>query len=219
VPHEYRTAYLDLVSKLCTFLMPLSVTLMFCAVPLVQVLLGERWHQAGMILTGLAPALAAMGVSYAVGDIFVTQNRSQELRNLGLVEMVIRVGSVVIASQWGLLTTAYAFSAATIVVTVLRVVVSGRSGPVTARDQIKAWSPSLFPAAGAAIFCAAILFALQGYPAIVRTLSFGLGGMIGATLGALSHWSSRRALRELFEVFLGKKLTAMATRVFSVLKR
>ena len=104
-PDQYRRAYAALVRRLCVFLIPMGVTLAFTAVPFTAVLLGAQWHSAGLALTALAPSLAFMGLSFAVNDVLVTQNRAPALRNLGLIEAVVRIGAVYIGAQFGLVQT------------------------------------------------------------------------------------------------------------------
>lgn len=205
VPEEYRTAYLGLVRRLCVFLMPLSVTLAFISVPLVRVLLGERWHMAGSVLAVLAPALAFMGIAYAVSDVMITQNRSSEMRNLGILELFVRVGSIVVGVQFGLVQTALGFTVSTIVVTFVRVIVAGRKGPVTARDQINAAVAGL-PAAAASAAACGLLYAVRladGLPALLGT---GVAGVVGAFLGGLLTGPSRQAMLELLESFGGARM-------------
>ena len=101
-PDQYRLTYAALVRRLCVFLVPMGVTLAFIAVPLTAVLLGAQWQSAGLVLTALAPSLAFMGLSFAVSDVLVTQNRASALRNLGMIEAVVRIGAVYIGAQFGL---------------------------------------------------------------------------------------------------------------------
>ena len=198
-PLEYRTAYLNLVRKLCAFLMPLSVTLAFAAVPLVEWLLGDRWRTAGMVLSALAPALAGMGVAYSVGDLFITQDRSAELRTLGIVEMFLRVGSVVICVWHGLVAAAVGFTVSTLIAAVIRLLVAGRRGPVSSGDQLRAAAASLPILAGAGAGCIlmTILSSRVDFASNVLALSYVLIGAVGSLLGGAVTADSRMAIRDL----------------------
>lgn len=202
-PEEYRQAYLGLVRKLCAFLMPMSVALTFAAAPLVQALLGDKWRIAGAVLSAFAPALAAMGFAYSVSDLFITQDRSAELRTLGLFEMVLRVSAILIGVHFGLVATALGFTLSTIAVAFIRLFVAGRRGPVTAADQLRAARPGVPMACGAGIGC--LLVRLAGLDAGVShataaavLLTAGAGG---ALLAGLAVPASRRALAELGHAF------------------
>ncbi|HWA01146.1 MAG TPA: lipopolysaccharide biosynthesis protein [Caulobacterales bacterium] len=212
-PVEYRTAYLGLVRRLCVFLMPLSIVLMGVATPLTRTLLGDRWETAGHILAALAPAFAAMGVGYAVDDVFITQNRSRGLRNLGLVELALRVTAIVIGAQFGIVETAIGFTASTIVVIALRVWVTGRHGPITARDQLMAGLPGVAPALGALLAVAAALEFAAGLPDALQVLLIGGCGVFAAIAAGLATRASREALADLADMFgLGRYIAIASHR-------
>lgn len=200
-PSEYRVAYLGLVSRLCVCLMPMSVMLAFVAVPLTRLLLGDRWDTAGLVLTALAPTLCFTGIAFAAADIFITQDRSRELRNLGLFELVVRVGAVALGVQFGVVSTAIAFAAATATVVVARVAVAGRSGPVTTRDQFAAASTGLLPGAGAGALCVLAYFLLPPTSELLQVAVLGSTSVVGAVLGVLATYRSRSAAAELLVGF------------------
>jgi PST family polysaccharide transporter len=206
-PEEYRKAYIGMVRKLCTFLIPISVIFTCSGIPLTRALLGDGWDTAGFVLTALAPALCAVGLGYSISDLFITQDRSSELRTLGLVEMVIRVGSVVIGVWYGIVGAAIGFSLATLLAVALRLIVVGKSGPVTIKDQIIAAVPGAIIALGSGIGCALVLVLHNGavrdgevasiaYAAIIVT-----AGSIGGLAVGLINAPSRSAIRELGQLF------------------
>jgi len=202
-PVEYRIAYLDLVTKLCTFLFPLSVALTIAAVPLLETLLGARWHNAGVAFAGLAPSLFAVALAYSISDLFITQNRAGELRNLGLIEMVIRLGTIAVCVQFGLFATAVGFTASTILAAVLRMIVAGRKGPVTVRDQLSAALPGVPLAIGAGVGSGAVALASHVTPISTAGLAvceLALGAVF-ALGGGLCVSSSRRALLSILAIF------------------
>lgn len=205
-PSEYRIAYLNLVRNLSTALVPLSVILAFAGSSLVHILIGAQWEQAGYIVSALAPILAIMGFSYGVADLFITQDRAAELRTLGLFEVLIRAGSIGLGLSFGLVGAAIGFSLSTIIVAVVRVLVVGRSGPVTAIDQLRQVLPSMPLAAGALFGCLLIRtadlelsFTVQGLLLIAASGASALGVGI-----LVPH--SRRALIELISLFGVKRL-------------
>lgn len=200
-PERYRQAYIGLVQRLCTFLIPLSIVLCFVSPSLVEVLLGPAWHTAGYVLLALSPSLAMMGLAFAVNDILITQDRSSTLRNLGILEAVIRITAVIVGAQLGVVQTAVAFSAATALVTVIRIVVAGRNPPVSAVDQLRAAPPGLLVGVGAAaaggiaLLCGA--YRLDGITfLVVQSLVMAAG----ALLAGLTWSRSRSALRELADI-------------------
>lgn len=202
-PFEYRIAYLDLVTKLCTFLFPMSVALTISAVPLFETLLGPKWHDAGIAFSGLAPSLFAVALAYSISDLFITQNRAAELRNLGLVEMAIRLGTIFVSVQYGLFATAVGFTVSTIAASTLRMFVAGRKGPVTVSDQLGAAAPGIPLAIGAGIGSGLVAGASHFVPISTAGLAvceLAVGAVFALGVG-LMFASSRRALLSIIAIF------------------
>lgn len=216
-PEQYRLTYAALVRRLCVFLVPMGVTLSFAAVPLTAVLLGPQWHSAGVALTALAPSLAFMGLSFAVNDVLVTQDRAHALRNLGLIEAVVRIGAVYVGAQFGLVQTAFAFTAATFLVTLSRIFVAGRVPPVSVRDQLGAALPGVLTGAGAGLFCLVAVLARAGsLPEWGEFLTLALLGPLGGVLAGLCWSTSRGAMAELADILglagISRRVRALASR-------
>ena len=200
-PDQYRVAYAALVRRLCVFLVPMGVTLSFIAVPFTAVLLGPQWHEAGLALTALAPSLAFMGLSFAVNDVLVTQNRAHALRNLGLIEAVVRIGAVYIGAQFGLVQTAIAFTVATFLVTLARIFVAGSIPPVSVGDQLRASLSGVVTGGGAGLAClVATLAGARFLPSWSEFLVLSALGLAGALLAGLCWSTSRDAMSELADV-------------------
>ena len=216
-PADYRVAYAALVRRLCVFLCPMGVTLAVVGVPFTRVLLGPEWDEAGLVLTALAPSLAFMGLSFAVNDVLVTQNRADALRNLGLIEAVVRIGAVWLGAQQGLVETAIAFTVATFLVTAARVVVAGRIPPVSVGDQLRAALPGVLTASGSGVVVvgAVLLGARQlGAPSELGVLT--VAGMSGALAAGLCWSIARAAMGELADILglagVGRRVRSRVVR-------
>ncbi|RZK36284.1 MAG: hypothetical protein EOO61_10585 [Hymenobacter sp.] len=201
-PEAYRDAYLKLIRTLSTFLVPSAVFLAFAGQPLTLFLLGSRWHDAGMVLSLSAPVLALMGLVYSLDDLFMTQNRSGELRTIGLFEMVFRVASVLAGIKFGLVGVAIAYSTSTAIVCLVRINIAGRKGPVTARDQLLQLLPAVPIGLGCMVasFITEAIF-LGGAQSVAVKLAAFVGAAIIGGLVSLVFRPSRRALIELFQTF------------------
>ena len=203
-PELYRKAYLDLVRNLNIVVWPAAVLAFFAAQPLVTLVLGPRWTEAGQLLQALSPLVATPGFGYVGNDLFITQNRSAELRTLGFIEVAFRVLGVVAALPFGVLWVAASYSATTVIVVAVRVVVASRTGPVTLADHLGAAVPAVPLALGALAGCwlgelAAAQLALPQLPAVAVIC---LGGGLGCAIGLASK-SSRNALVELAATLRG----------------
>jgi PST family polysaccharide transporter len=206
-PELYRKAYLDLVRNLNIIVWPAAAMVFFAARPIVTLVLGPRWAEAGQLLQALAPMVAAPGLGYAANDLYITQNRSAELRTLGFLELAFRVAGVWAAMPFGVVWVAASYSVTTVVVVIVRVAVAGRTGPVTFKDHLVAIAPAAPLAIGGLIGCglgalAARRLMLQGLP---ETAAICLGG--GSLVFALSvaPGPSRRGLLALAATLRGQQ--------------
>lgn len=218
-PDEYRSAYIGLVRRLCTFLIPASAALCIVALPLVRTLLGDRWHDAGLVLALLSPSLAAVGFGYAAGDLFISQNRSGELRTLGVVDMIVRIVAILIGVQFDIAGAAIGFSAASIAMAFVRVFASGRKGPVSALDQLRAGLPGLLLGIVAAIGAGVgvlVSHQMLWSDALTSIVGFAVGGVCTLLFGLIVR-TTRIALIDLFDAIgLAKIVTLTGLRRLAV---
>jgi PST family polysaccharide transporter len=200
-PAQYRSTYLQLVRNLSIALMPVAVCLAFAGPDLSNLLIGPRWHDAGMILSCLAPVLGVMSFSYGVADLFITQDRADDLRNLGLYEIAVRAVSIGYGLTFGLIGAALGFSLSTVVVAAFRVIVAGRKGPVSAIDQFRQLLPALPLCAGAVLACLLVRILGGALPVLSRAPIYISAGMACALIAGLVVPQSRRSLGDLAAVF------------------
>lgn len=205
-PEHYRAAYLGLVERLCTAMVPASVVLCFVGVPLIHLLLGDKWTVAGQVLGALAPGLAVYGVIAPISDLLVSQNRSGELRTTGVYDFLARMIGTLVGAQFGLVGAALGFTVGTVVILPNRVRIAGRSGPITMADQWSALLPALPLGLGTAVGCAAgrlgATYTTQGD--LVSLVLICSCGALGALLAAAIVPASRRALTSLVLTMLGR---------------
>ncbi len=213
-PQEYRVAYLELVTRLCAFLFPISIMLTFAAVPLVTTMLGNRWDDAGRAFFFLAPSLTAFALGYCTGDLFITQNRSAELRSIGLIEMTVRVSAIVIGVQFGLAMTALAFTISNSIMAIYRAWVAGRSGPVSFLDQLQATVPAA-PLAIGALLGGSAAWAFNWYDPmtapILTIVTLCSSGAVALLIGLIVP-TSRHALHSIANIFGFDKLVRKVSR-------
>jgi PST family polysaccharide transporter len=198
----YRDAYLQFLTRLNLVVIPASIFLIAAGRPLVTAALGQNWQEAGQLLMLLAPVVAALGYGYAVSDLFITQDRSRELRMVGLAESAMRVLAVYVGIQFGITVAAMAYAAATVLAVGVRVFVAGRSGPVTIADHLATAIPALPLSAGCLLGCEAATFVSRQ-----ASLSFTAeavvlcsAGALGALAAGLAFKTSRAALLSASEI-------------------
>jgi len=198
----YRDAYLQFLTRLNLVVIPASIFLIAAGRPLVTAALGQTWQQAGQLLMLLAPVVAALGYGYAVSDLFITQDRSRELRMVGLAESALRVVAVYIGIQFGIYVAAMSYAAATVLAVGIRVVVAGRSGPVTIADHLATAIPALPLSAGCLLGCEAATFISRqaGLTFAAEAVVLCFAGILGAVAAGLAFKTSRAALLSASEI-------------------
>ena len=142
-PPAYRETYLQLLGRLNCIMLPGSCLLIFAAEPAVITVLGARWAIAGTMLAVLAPALIAYGINAPTVDLLISQNRSAALRMQGVYDFACRALGVLAGLPFGPIAIVAGYSIATLLLAPLHVTLTGRQGPVTARDQWQAIAPAL----------------------------------------------------------------------------
>ena len=156
--------------------------------------LGERW-------AGVAPVFAILGVDMFIapigsstGWLFVSQGRTSEMRNWGVVTSVLFIACFVSGLPWGPQGVAAGYVAAGIVEICLLLRAVTRTGPIRGQDMIGLLAPF--------VFAAAVAFAVVGGVSMVRlptlvSLALGVVCAYAAFLLALvSLPRGRRVLRE-----------------------
>jgi len=201
-PGAYRDAYLQFLTRLNLVVIPASMFLIAAGRPLVTAALGRNWQEAGQLLMMLAPVVAALGYGYAVSDLFITQDRSRELRMVGLAESAMRVLAAYIGIQFGITVAAMAYAAATVLGVGIRVFVAGRSGPVSIADHLATAIPALPLSAGCLLGCALAAFASRpaGLGDTAEAIILCFGAALGALAAGLAFKTSRAALLSASEI-------------------
>ncbi|HKQ09812.1 MAG TPA: lipopolysaccharide biosynthesis protein [Rhizomicrobium sp.] len=195
-PGAYREAYLQFLTRLNLAVIPASIFLIAAGRPLVTAALGANWQEAGQLLMLLAPVVAALGYGYAVSDLFITQDRSRELRMVGLAESAMRVLAVYTGIQFGIAIAAMGYAAATVLAVGIRVFVAGRSGPVTFADHLATAIPALPLSVGCLLGCEAATFVGRqaGLTVTAGAVVLCAAAVLGALAAGLAFKTSRAAL-------------------------
>jgi PST family polysaccharide transporter len=158
-PALYRTAFVRTLEAVVTLTYPCVVFAVATHQQLIVNVLGEKWQ-------GVAPIFAILGVGaffapigHSTGWLFISQNRTREMRNWGVVSSLLFVTSFVVGLPWGPIGVASCYIGIGILVQGPMVLwAATRSGPIGLRDVLRA----LAPHALAAVMSFAVEFVLQG---------------------------------------------------------
>jgi PST family polysaccharide transporter len=149
-PARYRRTYLGALEKISLVTTPAILFGIGSADWLIDLVLGPQWTSAAPIFAVLGVSALLMPIANTTGWLFVSQNRTRTLLAWGLLDAGVRTLAVVVGLRWGALGIATALSVRSLAVLPLLLWLTGREGPVSARDIARACRlPALVCAASA----------------------------------------------------------------------
>lgn len=156
-PALYRRAFLRMMQFiiLCTY--PGIIFAMCTSRQLIVTVLGSRWEGVAPIFSILAFSGLFASVNNATGWLFISQNRTGEMRNWGIVSSMMFVLSFVMGLPWGPIGVAASYAAFSVVQGPMVWWASTKQGPVSLNDIWVALFP--FCLGGLAVF--ATMFGLD----------------------------------------------------------
>ncbi|WP_197525650.1 lipopolysaccharide biosynthesis protein [Pseudobythopirellula maris] len=136
-PQRYRTAYLKVTGATTLLIIPAAAYGLVAAPWLIPAALGPGWEPAVPIFRALLLMGMLQPVANSTGWLFVSQGRSREQLQWGLVGSSLCLLSFLVGLPWGAVGVALAYSLGGLLVrTPLLFWWVGRRGPVSARDLI-----------------------------------------------------------------------------------
>jgi O-antigen/teichoic acid export membrane protein len=131
---RYKRAYSRILEKLTLVTMPLAAFMIVSSDWLVRLVLGPQWDATARIFSILGFAAFLLPVLNSTGWLFITQNRTREMFRWGLVEIGMRVLSIVAGLPWGAKGVALGIVIRMFIEAPILFWFVGRKGPVSARD-------------------------------------------------------------------------------------
>jgi O-antigen/teichoic acid export membrane protein len=149
-PAALRQKYEAALSALAFFVMPTAAILSVTGQDVTVILLGEKWRQAGSLLS----IIALRGIFHAVessqGWLHLAIGRADRWRNWGIVSLVVQVVAVLAGLPFGTTGVAVAVVIASVLITMPSISYAGRPIDVGAALVIQAAGPQLIGAISAA---------------------------------------------------------------------
>ncbi len=199
-PERYRRAYLRMLEKITILTMPGTAFLIATSDWLVRLVLGPQWTEASRLFAILGVSALVQPVANTAGWLFVSQGRTRQLLQWGLVGSTLLVVAIVVGLPWGAAGVATAYSGVSlVVVTPLLAWFVGRQGPVRAMDLYR----TAAPAAWAAMSVLVVLAALRQWwlrTGALPGLLVCFGCTLFVTYGVL--YSSARGRRALGDIWV-----------------
>lgn len=107
---SYKNYFKKILSIIALVALPISIILAFTGKDIVILLLGQQWHQAGLIFTAFAPSIGVMVIYATTGWIHLSLGRSDRWFKWGLVRVSCATIAILIGMYWGPLGVAIAYS-------------------------------------------------------------------------------------------------------------
>lgn len=130
-PDLYRRAYLRMLELVLLLTYPGVIFALCSSHQLIVILLGERW-------VGVVPIFSVLGfgalfapIGNSTGWLFITQDRTREMRDLGALSSLVFIFSFVVGLPWGALGVAISYIAFGVVQGPMIWWLTTRRGPVT----------------------------------------------------------------------------------------
>jgi PST family polysaccharide transporter len=148
-PERYRKAYCQTIETVMIITTPLILFMISASDLLVLILLGPQW-------AGISPLFIILGVSgifrpimNSMGWLFISQDRSSDLLQWGIIGSTIAVLSFLTGLPWGASGVATTYTATIVLISMpLLFWFVGRKGPIRTNDLYRSIAP---------IICSAII--------------------------------------------------------------
>lgn len=166
-PERYRQAYLRILEKVAILTMPGVAYMIATSDWIVNLVLGAQWSGAGRIFALLGIVGLVQPVANTVGWLFITQGRTHQMFQWGIIGSSLIIISIVVGLPWGAVGVATSYSCVfLVVVTPLLFWFAGRRGPVRTFDFYR----TVAPVACAALCVFGALLLLRRWTTITQPL-------------------------------------------------
>jgi O-antigen/teichoic acid export membrane protein len=188
---RFRRGYMRLLEKVAIACLPMTTFFLLNAGPVVDLVLGPRWHDVAKVFTPLAVAGLVQPVAATLIWSLVSQGRRRELRQWSIIGPVLSCAAIIAGMPGGVIAVATAYAACEVIVRApLLIWMVGRTGPVRAGDVLSAILPGAIASAAVFIVCSALSRAMPIEGG--ARLGLALAAAVFAALGSLSAFPSGR---------------------------
>lgn len=174
---------------------PLAAGLAVLATPLIVLLFGPKWAEAGGVMSAIAVMVGVSAVVYPLGDVFKALGRQRVLVALSLIQLPLLIGAIVLASSGGIVAVAWVRAAEMALYTGMIIVAAGWVADIRPRSVFVAMGPGAAAAAGVVLGAGAVRLAwpqIAVAPLVLGIVAGTLGGMLSLRLLAPSSFGEAR---------------------------
>lgn len=182
-PEVYRRAYVGMLEIILLLTYPGALFAIVTRDQLIGVVLGEQWASVAPIFGILGVGALFAPISSSTGWLFVSQDRTRQMRNWGVFSSTLFVLSFIVGLPWGPVGVATCYIGVGMVQGPVLWWAATREGPVGFRHVLGA----LLPHAFAGVICSAALLALQhnlptGFLSLALLMAAGYSTFVGTLL-------------------------------------
>ncbi|PZP54215.1 MAG: lipopolysaccharide biosynthesis protein [Micavibrio aeruginosavorus] len=150
-PNTYKRAYLRMVEVIMLATYPGVLFAIIDHDNLIRTVLGDKWAGVGPIFAILGLASFLGTISHTTGWLFISQNRTRDMRNWGVLSSGVIIASFVAGLPWGPIGVATAYLAVTTIQGPILWWAVTRKGPVSFIDILRMLIPFAFASAITAV--------------------------------------------------------------------
>ncbi|MFT8247078.1 lipopolysaccharide biosynthesis protein [Roseomonas sp. BN140053] len=196
-PEFYRRAFSRMLGAVVLLIYPSLIFMIINSYDLTALALGQQWVEVAPIfmILGIDAFVAPIGNS--MGWLFISQGRTREMRNWGILTSVLFVACFAIGLSWGAKGVAAGYAAAGLLEMSFLWRVATRRGPLRGQDLFSAVAPFLF----ASLITFGVMYGvLSALPAGILGLLLKAAGAYAVFAAALAVLpGGRRALRDFLD--------------------
>jgi PST family polysaccharide transporter len=149
-----RDSYLAALKYVSLLTVPVTLTLVILAEPLVTHVLGESWGESVPILRALAVAVGLRALGAPAGDVLKATGRSLLLARLGLLKAAVLIPALILAADSGAVAVAVTLASVTALGVGIDVAVVARSTGIALTRILDALGTT---ATASAVFAAVLI--------------------------------------------------------------
>ena len=196
-PVTYRRAYMRMLEIIMLITYPGVLYAVIDHDNLIRTVLGDQWAGVGPIFAVLGAGSFLQTITHTTGWLFISQDRTREMRNWGVFSSSVIIASFIVGLPWGPLGVATAYLAVTTFQGPVVCWAATRKGPVQFRHLLQMVYPHVIALAfaGLAVYGASLILP-KGLLAIFALLPLAYI-VFGAVFYAIP--SGRAVIHETFK--------------------
>jgi PST family polysaccharide transporter len=198
-PARYRSAYITTVERLNLLMVPIGVIFIAAGDLAVRVVLGSQWTDTAPVLAWMGVSLLYMPITYSLSWLYMSQDRTPEMLQAGLVNAGLILAALVAGLPFGAngVAAAYALSGAFVRGPILFWMVA-RRGPISLGHLAPMVILPACSAAGA-VGCILALRAWEPFTHLSPIMAFAAAVVVGGCATLIIYMLMPRGRRILVD--------------------